>query len=519
MVGRAGRRSAAAADALLLRKPNRAAELARVPLPLPPLQTPAMGVQVRWAITWLMFAATSIMYLVRTAPSSTSVDMMRELGWTEVQKGYFLGSFYGGYIVSQIPGGLLARRYGGKLVLLGGTVLPMAMVALTPVVARHGSFGALLAVRFTWGLFEGVCYPSLLELLQNWSLPHERARQCTVTYIGQACGSILALLMTPSISSRYGWAAPYYAYALVGVAWSLVWGVYASNGPRSHRWIKAAEVERYPAAGALSRAAPALPPLRVWRALLRSPSLWSIISANFTTNFVMYVLLSYIPTYFKYEFDVDTKADPVKSGYLSAIPFVAMMALAPAASIGADVLLRRGATRPRVRRDFQAASYVVSAVFLVLLMFAAPSMAVAEVWLSASVAGLALHSSGYVAHTVDVGGVYAATINSMSNTAGTLPGVIAVPVAGALLHHYDNSFTPVFAMCVAANCAGLVVWCVLFRGTPIATGDGDGLVAINSAADDSSGGGGGLDTLGLEDERRGIDAIERELLVTHDSDL
>ena len=41
------------------------------------------------------------------------------MGWSETQRGFILSSFYIGYILTQIIGGLLSDRMGAKIVMGG----------------------------------------------------------------------------------------------------------------------------------------------------------------------------------------------------------------------------------------------------------------------------------------------------------------------------------------------------------------------------------------------------------------
>lgn len=68
-------------------------------------------------------------------------------------QGWILGSFFYGYIITQVPGGYLARRFGAKL-LLGFGILGTAVFTLfTPLAADLGA-GFLIAVRVLEGLGE-----------------------------------------------------------------------------------------------------------------------------------------------------------------------------------------------------------------------------------------------------------------------------------------------------------------------------------------------------------------------------
>lgn len=68
-------------------------------------------------------------------------------------QGWILGSFFYGYIITQVPGGYLARRFGAKL-LLGFGILGTAVFTLfTPLAADLGA-GFLIGVRVLEGLGE-----------------------------------------------------------------------------------------------------------------------------------------------------------------------------------------------------------------------------------------------------------------------------------------------------------------------------------------------------------------------------
>jgi MFS family permease len=71
--------------------------------------------------------------------------------WEKEIQGHILGAFFYGYLVSQIPGGLLAERYGAKWVLTGFLGLSTAATLLTPVAART-NFVLLIILRVLCGI-------------------------------------------------------------------------------------------------------------------------------------------------------------------------------------------------------------------------------------------------------------------------------------------------------------------------------------------------------------------------------
>jgi len=71
--------------------------------------------------------------------------------WPKSTQGHILGSFFYGYVISHIPSGLLAERYGAKWVLFGFLSLSTVGTLLTPAAARV-SVHALIVLRIAVGI-------------------------------------------------------------------------------------------------------------------------------------------------------------------------------------------------------------------------------------------------------------------------------------------------------------------------------------------------------------------------------
>lgn len=76
--------------------------------------------------------------------------------WQKDIQGHILGAFFYGYLISQIPGGILAERYGGKWVLTVFVCLSTASTLLTPVAARL-SYILLITLRIFCGIGSVSC--------------------------------------------------------------------------------------------------------------------------------------------------------------------------------------------------------------------------------------------------------------------------------------------------------------------------------------------------------------------------
>lgn len=73
--------------------------------------------------------------------------------WDERTQGMIMSAFYSGYIITHIPGGLLAQKFGGKFIVAYAIFSTSALTLLTPAAARMGSTH-LMILRFVEGLGE-----------------------------------------------------------------------------------------------------------------------------------------------------------------------------------------------------------------------------------------------------------------------------------------------------------------------------------------------------------------------------
>lgn len=79
---------------------------------------------------------------------------MQVYNWDQSQRGLVLSSFFWGYVVTQVPAGMLAQRYGPKLFLMAGVVGCSLLTIVTPLVAAWGGWRLMCALRVGEGLFQ-----------------------------------------------------------------------------------------------------------------------------------------------------------------------------------------------------------------------------------------------------------------------------------------------------------------------------------------------------------------------------
>ncbi len=399
----------------------------------------------RYNVVLLSTLAVFVCYIDRVNISVAIIPMAADLDWGMRTQGMVLSSFFVGYLLLQIVGGLLADRFGGKVVLGVGVLLWSLFTILTPPAASIG-LGLLLATRILMGMGEAVTFPSIYSLYSRWVPITERSRAVGLANSGIPLGTIFALIVTPMIVQAWGWQWAFYLFGLVGVVWFVVWQVLVARSPEADQRMTEAERE-FIKAGANSDPVEAGPPLREF---LKSMPVWAIIVAHFCNNWSLYVLLSWLPTFINKGLGVDYAS----VGWVTMIPHVASFIFLNVAGSIADRLVRSGMDVGKVRKLMQTIGF--GGISTALLIVGE----VESVWLAITIMtiGNALGAfvvGGFVVNHMDIAQKYAGTLMGITNTAGTIPGIIGVFVSGLILE-LTGSWALVFQVTAGVTLFGLV---------------------------------------------------------------
>jgi len=407
----------------------------------------------RYTVVALFALATALCYIDRVNISIAIIPLVRDKGYSEVEKGLILSSFFWGYLWPQMLGGWMADRFGGKRVLAAGVALWSIATFLTPVAASI-SFGALLLMRALLGAGEAVNFPAVHSLATRWTLESERARAISLHFSGVAAGTIVAQLMTPQIVLAAGWPSVFYLSGALGAVWLIAWWLKAANDPESCIGVRAAEMAVIRSGRPESPLAESIP----WGRILHEKAVWAIVIAHLCNNFGFYILLLWLPSYLNNTFGVPM----ARLGKLSVIPYVAAFIMQNSSGWIADTLRRRGVPLTLVRKSLQSAAFIVGALPLLVLPMAG-SAAVAVTLVTISLAGTGLGAGAFAVNHLDVAPRYAGILMGLSNTFATIPGIVGVAATGFILQT-THSFSAAFYLTTVIYLIGLVCYLALGSG-------------------------------------------------------
>ena len=165
--------------------------------------------------------------------------------WDPTIQGMVLGSFFYGYVATNIPGGYYAERHGGKWLFGLGILCTSLLTLLSPVAAVWGGGWAFAAVRVAEGLGEGVTFPAVQAMLAKWVPLTERSRLGAAIFSGAQAGTVVALPVSGVLANDVGWEWVFYVFGAFGCFWFLFWAVFIYSSPAEHPWISKARMKKH----------------------------------------------------------------------------------------------------------------------------------------------------------------------------------------------------------------------------------------------------------------------------------
>ncbi|KAL3889635.1 hypothetical protein ACJMK2_001971 [Sinanodonta woodiana] len=384
-----------------------------------------------------------------------------EFSWDESTQGIILGAFFYGYIVTQIPGGWLAERFGGKKLFGFGVLVTAVLTLLTPVAARL-SLGTLIAVRVLEGIGEGVTFPAMHAMWGKWAPLWERSKLTAFTYAGSQLGTVFAEPISGLLcNSEFlgGWPSVFYVFGVLGCLWFIAWYLLVHDTPADHPRISLEERAYIEESVGVKRKLHT-----PWKEILMTPAVWAINIAHFSNNWGFYTMLTCLPSYMKnvLKFNIQT------NGLLSALPYFACWLAQNISGQTADFLRSRSLLKTvTVRKTLNTFGLVGTAVILFCLQFAGCDHVSLLVMLTMSLGVLGFTMGGFQVNHIDLSPNFAGVLMGMSNSMATIPGFVAPQIVGILTNHNQSRerWQLVFYIAAGINICGAIFYLIFGRGT------------------------------------------------------
>nr|XP_056702789.1 vesicular glutamate transporter 3 isoform X2 [Euleptes europaea] len=360
-----------------------------------------------------------------------------QFNWDPETVGLIHGSFFWGYIVTQIPGGFIANKLAANRVFGAAIFLTSTLNMFIPAAARV-HYGCVMFVRILQGLVEGVTYPACHGMWSKWAPPLERSRLATTSFCGSYAGAVVAMPLAGVLVQYIGWSSVFYIYGMFGIFWYMFWLLHAYESPAAHPTITSEErtyIETSIGGANLVNASRFSTP---WKQFFTSMPVYAIIVANFCRSWTFYLLLISQPAYFEEVFGFAIS----KVGLLSAVPHMVMTIIVPIGGQLADLLRsRRILTTTAVRKIMNCGGFGMEATLLLVVGYShTRGVAISFLVLAVGFSGFAI--SGFNVNHLDIAPRYASILMGISNGVGTLSGMVCPLIVGAMTKHKQEWADP-----------------------------------------------------------------------------
>lgn len=414
---------------------------------------------------------------IRTINDTHPADAVTgELIWPKKIQGYVLSAFFWGYMFSQIIGGYLAGRFGGKIV-IGGTVLGGSILTLISPVAANTSAYAFVAIRALLGFFQGATFPAFHTMWSMWAPPLERSLLTGMTYAGAQVGNTLVMPLS-GLLCKYGfsggWPSIYYVLGLAGLLWCIVWFLLTADVPSAHRRISREEQSYIEDSlkevmikddKSKKRAVP-------WVKIFTSLPVWALFIGHFAGDWGAYMMATSLPLFMN---DV-LGFDLTSLGFISAIPYITYFLFINIGGIAADKLRNAGVLSTiSTRRLAMIIALGSQAVFLIASGYCGCGQeALVIVFLTLGIGLSGVQYAGFVVNYLDIAPTFAGPILGVGNTLSCVAGILCPLLVGLLTPHgTKEEWQIVFWITGAILAIGTIIFCLFAKGDVLPWARGD----------------------------------------------
>lgn len=375
----------------------------------------------RWIALVLIYLVFVLAYFDRANISVATSTIINDLNITAVQMGLATSLFSLAYAITQIPGALLARKFGTKKVVFYAVVLWSIFTLLTGVVTGLAS---LMLVRIMFGIAEGPISPTSNTFVYHWFPVKERGFANSVSVAGSYSAPIFAPPIVVFLIQEFGWRSVFFISGIIGIILAIVWIFVIRSRPENHPSISKSELN-YIKAGQVNEQ---LKEQKVpWKKLFLSRSFWGIGLSFFVTLYVIQFYLYWLPFYLENQLKMSIES----MGYASSMPWVFILFAVLFAGRLSDSLIKANKTRFVARNLPMMFGFGLAALTLYFSsLLSSPWIIVIFMSVALGFAGVTISIPWAIAS--DIAGQFTGIVAAWMNMWGFL-GATIMPYASALI--------------------------------------------------------------------------------------
>lgn len=396
--------------------------------------------KARYSVLTAIWVGWMLSFLDRMVISVSLPFIGKDLHIDAAAQGAILSAFFAGYALFQIPGGLLADKFGFRRMMAIGITWWSAFTALTGVVV---SYPLMLVCRSLFGIGEG-CFPGASwKCIATYFPPKQRATATAIQSTVNTLGPAVASLVAASVIAAFGWRTVFITLAIPGVLVGLYFWKYIKDNPAEHGRMTPDELAELEAGEAQSSSAGTnVKAATSFKDFLKKPILWQMVFIWFLFDITFWGFVSWLPSYLMKVRGFSL----MQTGVAGSIPFLC----------GAVGTVAGGWLSDHVKGQ-RKWLYIPSALvagFFLYMTYTVPSADMAVMYQSVSSFFMFLAMAAFWGLVMD--SIPAAIMGSSSatvNFGGQVAGFISPFVMGYLIQTSGGSFNAAFMFIIAAMLA------------------------------------------------------------------
>lgn len=189
---------------------------------------------LRWWVIILIFIATVINYIDRTAFALLWPEMGKDLGMDNSDYAIMLNVFMATYAAGKFLSGKLYDKIGTRL---GFTVSIIVWSLASAFHAFARGIITLSIFRGLLGLGEAGNWPGAVKSNGEWFPVKERAIAQGIFNSGASIGNVIAPFVIVYLYTAFGWKTTYIILGAVGLLWVIPWLFLNKSTPEKHPWV------------------------------------------------------------------------------------------------------------------------------------------------------------------------------------------------------------------------------------------------------------------------------------------
>lgn len=257
-------------------------------------------INFRWIILGLLFVATTLLYIDRSALGILAPNLQKSIGWTEEQYGIINAVFMIAYALCFLLMGRLIDKIGtrkGYLI----SISIWSIAALGHAFAR--SWVGFAFARFSLAVGQSGNFPSAIKAVAEWFPKKERALAVGIFNGGANMGTILSPLIIPALVLGFNnWRVAFIWTFPISLIWILLW-LKIYRKPENNKNVSGEELKYINSDSEQEDEKDKMS----WMDILPNRETWAIAIAKFMADPIWWFYLFWGAKFLNEKFDVNLK--------------------------------------------------------------------------------------------------------------------------------------------------------------------------------------------------------------------